>query len=176
MTNSEITIVFDDYLRYRRDLLREKHKEAVMESFRQANPSAGPKAAKRYKKKQAFQDAVETSLKTDPDYLALADPALRPGLEAQMQASMEELEPTLKKYAESREKRETEKRLKELTGSEALAAYLQDHKEEYLQDIIDTIEKYLKNRRQILDRVQNTHFGKKVWQEDLDENNIGEFT
>ena len=176
MADNEITIIFDDYLRYRRDLLRDRHKEAVMESFRQANPSAGPKAAKRYKKKQAFQDAVEASLKADPEYQALSDPALMPELEAQMQASMEELTPTLQKYAEAREKRETEKRLKELTGSESLAAYLEDHKEEYLQDIIDTIEKYLKNRRQILDRVQNTHFGKKVWQEDLDENNIGEFT
>ena len=43
MADNEITIIFDDYLRYRRALLRDRHKEAVMESFRKANPSAGPK-------------------------------------------------------------------------------------------------------------------------------------
>ena len=176
MTNTEITILFDDYLRYRKEQLREKHKESVTDRFLQANPGAGPKAVKRYKKKQAFQDAVDASLKADPAYQALVSEDRRQALEAEFEASREALEPTLAKYAENREKRETEKRLRELTGSEALSDYLLSQKDRYLQDIIAVVEKNLTNRRQIIDRVKNTHFGRQVWQEDLDENNISDFT
>ncbi len=176
MANTETTILFDDYLRYRKDQLREKHKESVMDRFLSDNPGAGPKAVKRYKKKQAFHDAIEASLKEDPDYQALVSEAGRMALEAEFEAVREDLAPTLVKYAENREKRETEKRLRELTGSEALADFLHSHKDQYLQEIIDAVEKNLTGKRQVLDRVKNTHFGRQVWQEDLDENNISDFT
>ncbi len=168
-------IMFDDYLRLRKDQIRERLKVLVQDQYLASHAGASSKALRRFKKKQAYHDAVDAAMKADPEYQALMDPAGREALEARFREEEESLRGQLEKYALAREKRQQEKRLRELTSPESLRDYLDAHRDEYLDAVAGAIEYHLTTHHLTLHRVRNTHFGKKVWDEDLDEKNIQEY-
>ena len=98
-------ILFEDYIRYRKEKIRERLKSAVTEQFMAAHPEAGPKAVRRFKKKQAYHDMLDQAVKADEEYIYITDPAHREETEQAFAAEAESLEKTLTKYAQAREKR-----------------------------------------------------------------------
>jgi hypothetical protein len=169
-------ILFEDYIRYRKEKIRERLKSAVTEQFMAAHPEAGPKAVRRFKKKQAYHDMLDQAVKADEEYIYITDPAHREETEQAFAAEAESLEKTLTKYAQAREKRQLEKKLRELTGAGRLRGDLEARRDDYLDGVVEAIEYYFRTRNLTMHRVKNTHFGRQTWEEPLSEKNIKEFT
>ena len=169
-------ILIEDYIRYRKEKIRERLKSAVTEQFMAAHPEAAPKAVRRFKKKQAYHDMLDKAVKADEEYIYITDPAHSEEIGQAFAAEAAELEKTLTKYAQAREKRQLEKKLRELTGAERLRGDLEARRDDYLDGVVEAIEYYFRSRNLTMHRVRNTHFGRQTWEEPLSEKNIKEFT